>query len=335
MIELKRLRTPIWTGTSSTDGPRFSSAGITSTRCPIVPGASSATSSPCACTTATRHRWRTRNFACKTSANSRSSSSSIASSRSAVYSGRASAGSLAPCACSRRPNTASARSATSYYLAYSDNRFRLIEHLHSQQHKDLHAAIRIAQKILDRIIFVAFCEDRGLLPENCIDEAYKTVPPFTKVTNPRWRNFLDLFHAIDRGHERPGPEDRLQRRPLQARSRGGRPPTGRLLDHLLPDRRRLRLQRRGERRCAGPPVRALGRGAGTAAAAGLLGARASGNGAEPAMPKFARAQAPRDLLHPARVHPVHRPARRRRPGRSAPGGSTQSPQVNRGGPRYR
>ena len=28
------------------------------------------------------------------------------------------------------------------------------------------------------------------------------IPPFTKVVNPRWRNFLDLFAAIDGGHER-------------------------------------------------------------------------------------------------------------------------------------
>ncbi len=88
------------------------------------------------------------------------------------------------------------------YQSYSDNRYRLIEHLHRQHGKGVDAAIRVAQKILDRIIFVAFCEDRGLLPERCIEEAYKTIPPFTKVTNPRWQNFLDLFHAIDRGHER-------------------------------------------------------------------------------------------------------------------------------------
>ena len=68
--------------------------------------------------------------------------------------------------------------------------------------KPLEAAIRIAQKILDRIIFIAFCEDRGLLPEKCIESAYKTLPPFSKVTNPRWQKFLDLFHAIDKGHER-------------------------------------------------------------------------------------------------------------------------------------
>lgn len=86
------------------------------------------------------------------------------------------------------------------YEDYRANRFRLIEHLTQQRAMPLETAIHIAQKILDRIIFVAFCEDRGLLPARCIDTAYRNVPPFSKVTNPRWRNFLDLFQAIDLGH---------------------------------------------------------------------------------------------------------------------------------------
>lgn len=83
------------------------------------------------------------------------------------------------------------------YDDYRANRFRLIEHLTSTRGKPLETAIHVAQKILDRIVFVAFCEDRGLLPARCIDSAYRNVPPFSKVTNPRWRNFLDLFQAIE------------------------------------------------------------------------------------------------------------------------------------------
>ncbi|HTU88561.1 MAG TPA: DNA methyltransferase [Gemmataceae bacterium] len=88
------------------------------------------------------------------------------------------------------------------YSTYNDQRWRLIEHLHRQQGQSLDEAIRIAQVLLDRIIFVAFCEDRGLLPEKCIETAYNTLPPFSKVTNPRWQNFLALFHAVDKGHSR-------------------------------------------------------------------------------------------------------------------------------------
>jgi len=86
------------------------------------------------------------------------------------------------------------------YDMYSQERLRLIEHLRYKEHKSLERAVDIAQKILDRIIFVAFCEDRDLLPPNCIKKAYHEVPPFSKVTNPRWRNFLDLFQAVDKGH---------------------------------------------------------------------------------------------------------------------------------------
>jgi hypothetical protein len=86
------------------------------------------------------------------------------------------------------------------YSTYSDQRWRLIEHLHRQHGKPLDEAIRIAQVLLDRIIFVAFCEDRGLLPEKCIETAYNTLPPFSKVTNPRWQNFLGLFKGVDEGH---------------------------------------------------------------------------------------------------------------------------------------
>jgi len=88
------------------------------------------------------------------------------------------------------------------YDEYSDHRLRLIEHLHFEAGKSLEQAIQIAQRILDRIIFVAFCEDRGLLPAKCLETAYSELPPFSKVTNPRWQNFLDLFRAVDQGHPR-------------------------------------------------------------------------------------------------------------------------------------
>lgn len=87
------------------------------------------------------------------------------------------------------------------YAVYSGHRLSLIRHLRATHGKSRDAAIRIAQKLLDRIIFIAFCEQRGLLPDKSLDRAYATIPPFSKVTNPRWRNFLDLFAAIDTGHD--------------------------------------------------------------------------------------------------------------------------------------
>ena len=68
--------------------------------------------------------------------------------------------------------------------------------------KSLDQAIHAAQLLLDRIIFVAFCEDRRLLPAESIRRAWESLPVFTRVTNPRWRNFLDLFRSIDKGNPR-------------------------------------------------------------------------------------------------------------------------------------
>ncbi|MDM8548183.1 TaqI-like C-terminal specificity domain-containing protein [Candidatus Venteria ishoeyi] len=58
--------------------------------------------------------------------------------------------------------------------------------------------IRHTQKILDRILFIAFAEDRGLLPDKTLAHAYQHTDPY----NPRpiWENFNGLFRAIDQGN---------------------------------------------------------------------------------------------------------------------------------------
>ena len=60
-------------------------------------------------------------------------------------------------------------------------------------------SIEYAQRLLDRVIFIAFCEDRGLLPPGTIERAYAEVPSFTAITNPRWQNFKTLFRFVDQG----------------------------------------------------------------------------------------------------------------------------------------
>jgi len=54
-----------------------------------------------------------------------------------------------------------------------------------------------AQKLLDRLLFVAFAEDKGLIPENSIHRAFEHADPY----NPRpiYENFKGLFRAIDQG----------------------------------------------------------------------------------------------------------------------------------------
>jgi hypothetical protein len=92
------------------------------------------------------------------------------------------------------------------YSRYHDERLKLITHLSGTGHNfPLDKAIRITQKLLDRIIFVAFCEDRELLPNQSLLKTWRDIPPFHKVTNPRWQNFLLLFESINEGNDNLDP----------------------------------------------------------------------------------------------------------------------------------
>ena len=57
----------------------------------------------------------------------------------------------------------------------------------------------VTQKILDRVLFIAFSEDRGLLPAKSIANAFRHADPY----NPRpiWDNFRGLFRAVDEGNK--------------------------------------------------------------------------------------------------------------------------------------
>lgn len=59
--------------------------------------------------------------------------------------------------------------------------------------------LRCTQKLLDRVLFCAFCEDRGLLPADTIRHAFEHRAPY----NPRpvWENFRGLFRAVDSGND--------------------------------------------------------------------------------------------------------------------------------------
>ncbi|AFW93317.1 type II restriction enzyme and modification methylase [Anabaena sp. 90] len=61
--------------------------------------------------------------------------------------------------------------------------------------------IEKAQKTLDRILFIAFCEDRGLLPEKTIAKAHDSKDAY----NPRriWENYKAVFRWVDQGNEDP------------------------------------------------------------------------------------------------------------------------------------
>ena len=57
----------------------------------------------------------------------------------------------------------------------------------------------VTQKILDRVLFIAFSEDRGLLPAKSIASAYRHADPYN--ARPIWDNFRGLFNAVDKGNK--------------------------------------------------------------------------------------------------------------------------------------
>jgi hypothetical protein len=59
-------------------------------------------------------------------------------------------------------------------------------------------AVRLAQTILDRVLFVAFAEDKGLLKKETLKDAYETKNLYSP--QPAWENFKGLFNAIDKGN---------------------------------------------------------------------------------------------------------------------------------------
>ena len=55
-----------------------------------------------------------------------------------------------------------------------------------------------AQKLIDRLLFIAFAESRGLLPPGSIQRAALEVNPYNP--QPLWTNFVGLFKAVDIGN---------------------------------------------------------------------------------------------------------------------------------------
>lgn len=60
-------------------------------------------------------------------------------------------------------------------------------------------SIRLGQTILDRVLFIAFAEDNGLLSDDSLLNAFQHRDPYNP--KPVWQTFLGLFNAIDRGSD--------------------------------------------------------------------------------------------------------------------------------------
>ncbi len=91
------------------------------------------------------------------------------------------------------------------YVEYKALRDRLISFLTDAADGPklpMRTAIEVAQKNLDRILFVAFAERTDLLPDKLLERATKARNEFRP--EPYWKNFQALFHEIDVGNEGRG-----------------------------------------------------------------------------------------------------------------------------------
>jgi|GEM_PF-351752 len=91
------------------------------------------------------------------------------------------------------------------YTEYKSLRDRLISFLTDAADGPklpMTAAIEVAQKNLDRILFVAFAERTDLLPDKLLERAGTARNEFRP--EPYWKNFQALFHEIDVGNEGRG-----------------------------------------------------------------------------------------------------------------------------------
>ena len=88
-----------------------------------------------------------------------------------------------------------------FYSHYKEARLGLLRDLYQHNKSvraDINFGIEKAQKIIDRIVFVCFAEDRGLLPDNILHQVIESSK--TNVFGGSlWNALRGFFDAIDRG----------------------------------------------------------------------------------------------------------------------------------------
>lgn len=88
------------------------------------------------------------------------------------------------------------------YRDYKTWRISLLIALIQTTGKPAEALIEPVQKLLDRVLFVAFAEDRGLLPQKSLTQAWSHRDIFHE--HSVWDNFKSLFAAVDKGSAKLG-----------------------------------------------------------------------------------------------------------------------------------
>ena len=86
-----------------------------------------------------------------------------------------------------------------FYKEYRELRTELLRNIYKKNlmaRENIDLAIEKAQKIIDRIVFVCFCEDQDLLPENTLQ---RVLMMSEKGISSLWDNIKGFFNAIDQG----------------------------------------------------------------------------------------------------------------------------------------
>lgn len=89
-----------------------------------------------------------------------------------------------------------------FYAEYKQIRLDLFQHLKKEhpQYEDL-VLLNKTQKLIDRVIFVLFCEDIGLMPPKVFSRILEmTAQSFDLSITKLWDQLKGLFHSIDNGN---------------------------------------------------------------------------------------------------------------------------------------
>ncbi len=96
---------------------------------------------------------------------------------------------------------------TKLYQDYKIIRHNVIHAITSNNPEvEFQNAVGMAQVILDRVLFIAFAEDKGLLPDESLKKAYEFKNPYSTSDNPSkiWDTYKSLFKSIDEGNANLG-----------------------------------------------------------------------------------------------------------------------------------
>ncbi len=92
-----------------------------------------------------------------------------------------------------------------FYNEYSHLRLELMRDIwkNNKTKRDIHFVTDKAQKLLDRIVFVSFCEDSGLLPDNTLHKVFMLSDSSNNFSSV-WDTLKGFFKAVDSGSEKLG-----------------------------------------------------------------------------------------------------------------------------------